>query len=84
MDHHIFSVTLPREDNEPLMHCKALRRSVINDQAWTVQVVTWDCAPGSPVLSVAILYLPHLCVSPCRTPSYVAFQHFTGVAHATM
>lgn len=47
-------------------------------------MVTRECAPGSPILSVAILYLPHLCVSSCQTPSYIAFQHFSGVAHASM
>lgn len=47
-------------------------------------MVTWERAPGSPALSVAVLYLPHLCVSSCQTPSYRAFQHFAGVAHATM
>lgn len=50
----------------------------------SLEMVTRECAPGSPVLSVAILYLPHLHVSSCQTPSYIAFQHFSGVAHATM
>lgn len=50
----------------------------------TLLMVTWECAPGRLVLSVTILYLPHLCVSSCQTPSYLAFQHFTGVSYANM
>lgn len=50
----------------------------------TLVMVTWECTPGSLVLSVTILYLPHLCVSSCQTCSYIAFQHFTGVTYASM
>lgn len=50
----------------------------------TVVMVTWECAPGSLVLSVTILYLPRLCASSCQTRSYIAFQHCTGVTYASM
>lgn len=50
----------------------------------TLVMVTWECAPGSLVLSVTILYLPHLCASSCQTCGYIAFQHFTGVTYASM
>lgn len=70
------------------MPCKAVRKSVVSDQIWIVRNEPGNgdagTHAGSPALSVGTVYLPHLHVSSCQTPSQVAFQHPTGIAHATM
>lgn len=67
VDSYMLSVALPGEGNELFVHCQALRRSVINDQAWTVCNESGNgdmgmCTRQSSVTSGHPLSAPPLCI----------------------
>lgn len=67
VDSYLLSVALPRQGNKPFVHCKVLRRSVINDQAWTVcnESSNGDmgvCTRQSSVTGGHPLSAPPLCI----------------------
>lgn len=67
MDSHILRVALLTKNNEPFVHCKVLRKSVIKDQARTVRHESGNgdmgvCTMQSSVISVHPLSAPPLCI----------------------